>query len=387
MAGLAVSGFVKERLTQARNARGLTAVSLADLVDVSRSTMSLYEKGTQKPRQEIVDRLAKALNVPPTFFLREVPIVKPNRLFYRSMSAATKSARTRAEARYEWALELVDYLLGFFDFPELRLPEFELPPDFRQLDTLTIESIAGQVRQYWVLGHGPIDNVVRTLESNGIIVWRTPFEANTLDAFSEYRDHHPVVVLSSDKENYFRSRFDAAHELGHLVLHRNVDKRALNKSQDFKLLETQAHRFAGAFLLPEISYSKELWDVSLDAFRSLKPRWNVSIALQIKRCAQLGLINEDQEKRLWINLSRRKWRECEPLDESTLSEKPDLIAKSIRMLVKERVRTGEQLARDLDRYPVEIEKLCEIESGLLTGSTTAMPVFKTADSKVVPFRR
>ena len=186
------------------------------------------------------------------------------------MSAATKGARARVEARYEWILEVMDYLLEFFDFPKTQLPEFDLPDDFRALDSLTIESVAEQVRQHWTLGSGPVANVVRTLESNGVVVWKTMFEAETLDAFSEFRSPHPVVALSSDKGNYYRSRFDAAHELGHLVLHRSVDGKSLRRSSDFKLLERQAHQFASAFLLPAVAYSNELWSVSLDAFRSIE---------------------------------------------------------------------------------------------------------------------
>ena len=385
-----VASFNNERLLQARNARGLTAVSLADIVEVSPSTISLYEKGSQKPRQEVLDRLARVLDLPPPFFLRPVPIVKPDRLFYRSMSAATKAARARVEARYEWTVEIILYLLEFFDFPTLNLPEFDgLPGDFRALDPLTIESVADQVRQHWRLGHGPIDNMVRTLESNGIVVWRTPFEADTLDAFSEFRSPHPVVVLSSDKENYFRSRFDAAHELGHLLLHNNVDNKTLRRSSDFKVIEQQAHHFASAFLMSTMAYSGELWDVSLDAFRSLKPRWNASIAVQIMRAKQMGVVDEDQEKRLWVNLSRRGWRKREPLDDSTPSEKPNLISRSIRMLIEERVKTGDQLAIDLNLSVSEIEKLSELEPGSLSAKhrSLAQPNFKTSDQKVVPFKR
>lgn len=386
---VAVSGFKGVRLAQARNARGLTAVSLADMVDVSPSTISLYEKGTQKPRQEILDRLSRVLNVPTAFFLRDVKIRKPTKLFYRSMSAATKAARTRAEARYELSLELIEYLLEYFDFPDVNLPDFDVPTNFKEIDSLTIESIAEQLRQYWMLGDGPVSNMVRTLESNGIVVWRTAFEAETLDAFSEYRSPHPLVVLSSDKENYFRSRFDAAHELGHLVLHKNIDAKSITKSSDFKLLENQAHYFAGAFLLPATAYSKELWGISLDAFRSLKPRWNVSMALQIKRCSQLGLIDESQEKRLWINLSRRGWRKREPLDDSMQSEMPNLIPKSIKLLVQEKVKTGDQIAQDLTLKTSEIEKISELETGFLGNrqNPNAGPTLKNHGNKVVPFKR
>ena len=384
-----VSGFSNERLIQARNARGLTAVSLADIINVAPSTISLYEKGTQKPRQQLLDSLSKALNLPPAFFLQAVSIAKPSRVFYRSMSTATKSARVRVEARYEWILETIDYLLEFFDFPQVNLPEITLTDDFRALDSLTIESAAEQVRQHWTLGNGPVANLVRTLEFNGVIVWITEFEAETLDAFSEFRSPHPVIVLSSDKQNFYRSRFDAAHELGHLVLHRNVDAKSLKRSSDFRLLENQAHQFASAFLLPATAYSKELWSVSLDAFRSLKPKWGTSVSLQIMRARQLGMVDENQEKRLWINLSRRGWRKSEPLDDKDQPEKPGLVAEGMRMLVKNKVRFGEAIAQDLNLSIFELEKLTGLEPGALARDLLQpeRPVLKSSDENIVPFRR
>lgn len=383
-----VQNFNNERLVQARTARGLTAVNLSAIASISASSISLYEKGTQKPQQEIVDRLANALNVPVGYFYNEIKIEKPNKLFYRSMSAATKGARSRVEAQYEWALELVDFLLNYFDFPSLNLPELSVPDDFKKLDSLTIESLASQVRSHWNLGVEPISNMVRTLESNGIIVLRIPFETETMDAFSEFRFPHPVVVLSTDKGNYFRSRFDAAHELGHIILHRNVDQITLNKSSDFKIIEDQAHLFAGAFLLPATSYSKDLWSPSLDAFRALKPRWNASIAMQIMRSRHMGLVNESQEKRLWINLARRKWNVSEPLDDSTPVEEPNLINKSVKMLVEEKVKSKDQLIQELSFPAMDIEKIGGLPHGYIQNLSQAdQPTFKTGGGKIVPFRR
>lgn len=383
-----VQNFNNERLVQARTARGLTAVSLSSIAEVSASSISLYEKGTQKPQQEIVDRLSRALNVPVGYFYNEIKILKPSKLFYRSMSAVTKAARSRVEAQYEWALELVDFILDYFDLPALNLPDLSVPDDFRKLDSLMIESLASQVRNHWNLGMGPISNMVRTLESNGVVVLRTAFEAETMDAFSEVRFPHPVIVLSSDKGNYFRSRFDAAHELGHIILHRNVDQATLNKSSDFKVIEDQAHLFAGAFLLPATAYSKDLWSCSLDAFRSLKPRWNASIGMQIMRCKHMGLLDENQEKRLWINLARRKWKVCEPLDDSTPVEEPSLISKSIKMLVEGKVKSKDQLAQDLYLSAMDIEKICGLPHGYIRNIPSAdQPTLKAGDGKVVPFRR
>ncbi|HVM97540.1 MAG TPA: ImmA/IrrE family metallo-endopeptidase [Candidatus Acidoferrales bacterium] len=304
------------------------------------------------------------------------------------MSSATKSARARAEARYEWFLEALDYLLQFFDFPAVKVPSIDVPPDFRQITKEMIEQCALQIREEWQLGLGPIANMVQILESHGVVVWRTLISADTLDAFSEFRTPHPVVVLSSTKVNYFRSRTDAAHELGHLVMHRHVDRKALTKTSDFKLLEEQAHYFASAFLLPAESYQKELWSLSLDAFRSLKPRWNVSMGLQIMRCRHLGLLTDEQEKRLWINRSRRGWHKLEPLDDSIAPETPSLMSKGFRMLIESKVRTPAQLVQDLGLPATDIEGLGGLPEGFV-GSTDLQGELrpKSPATNVLPFRR
>ena len=87
-------------------------------------------------------------------------------------------------------------------------------------------------------------NMVRLLEMHGAIVVRLELADQGIDAFSWLGPDRPVVILDTGKDDRARSRFDAAHELGHLVMHR---ERARAADRD---LEKQAHRFASAFLLP-----------------------------------------------------------------------------------------------------------------------------------------
>ncbi len=385
---IGVKTFNSSRLSQIREARGLTSGSLAELVDVVPSTISQYENGTQNPRQETLDKLTKVLNVPSSFLVSEKPDYGVEKLYYRSMSSATKSARTKVERRYELMLEVSDYLLEYLDLPELNLPDLGMPTDFRKIDSLMIESAAEQVRQYWLLGRSPIANLVKTLESNGIVVWRTTTEAETLDAFSEYRLPHPMIVLSSDRSNYFRSRFDAAHELAHLILHRNVTEKVIRRSSEYKVIENQAHHFASAFLLPAKEFSDELWDISIDAFRSLKPTWNCSIAMMIMRSKQLNLVDENQGKRLWINLSRRGWRKQEPLDDLVEPELPELMLKSFNLLLNEGIKTKEQIQTDLMLSTSDVERFVGFENGYLSGAIDmAEPTVKKTTGNVVSFRR
>jgi Zn-dependent peptidase ImmA (M78 family)/transcriptional regulator with XRE-family HTH domain len=380
-------GFVASRLRQAREARGLSVVALAELAGVSAAAISQYEKGHHLPRIETSEVLAKRLNLPLSYFLKPevVAPVEQHRLFYRSMSSATKQARTRAGRRLEWFKEIVAYFEQFFDFPEPNIPDFGLPDDFREITRATIESAAEQLRAYWRLGMEPIADVIRTMEANGIYVSRGSLDAETLDAFSEFDGQRPYVFLNGDKNVLVRSRFDCAHELGHLVLHRNVKQKDLNRATDFKIIESQAHHFAGAFLFPARSFQHEIWALSLDSFRSLKPTWKVSIAAMISRASQLEILDEEETKRLWINLSRRGWRQREPLDDLPC-EQPKMLAKAADSLIKNKIKTREQIIADLAIPHSDIVELLGDEPELFREGDDS-PRLKTFGDNVIRFRR
>lgn len=381
------TGFVAGRLRQAREARGLSVVALADLVGLSAAAISQYEKGHHLPRMETSEVLAKRLNLPLSYFLKPevVAPVEQHRLFYRSMSSATKQARTRAGRRLEWFKEIVAYFEQFFDFPEPSVPDFGLPDDFREITRAMIESAAEQMRAFWRLGMEPIADVIRTMEANGIYVSRGMLDAETLDAFSEFDGQRPYVFLNSDKNVLVRSRFDCAHELGHLVLHRNVKQKDLNRATDFKVIESQAHHFGGAFLFPAKSFQRDIWGLSLDSFRSLKPTWKVSIAAMISRASQLEMLDEEEAKRLWINLSRRGWRQCEPLDDLPC-EQPKMLAKAADALIRNKIKTREQIIADLAIPHSDIVELLGNEPQLFREEDDG-PRLKTFGENVIQFRR
>ncbi|HVG34539.1 MAG TPA: XRE family transcriptional regulator [Pyrinomonadaceae bacterium] len=373
---LGTTGFVGDRLAEAREARGLTNASLAELLGVSTTAISQYEHNKVSPRPEVMSSIADKLNLPLSFFLRPVASEQEeSTLFWRSMSSATKSARTKAKRRFEWLKDIVAYLRQYLDFPEVHLPAFNLPENIFALGGPAIDELAKECRQFWNIGDGPIADIVLFLESNGIIVSRGKLEAEKLDAFSEWRiiDSTPYVFLSSDKSSAARSRLDAAHELAHLILHRNVNPRLLSSAKAHARIEWQAFRFGSAFLLPESSFAQELWSPTLDAFRSLKERWKVSIGAMIKRCEELEIIDEHEARRMWMNYGRRGWRTEEPLDDRLPVEKPRLLSRSIELLVKERVKSREQILLDLPYAQTDIEELTGLPRGYLTGIGEVVP--------------
>ena len=105
---LGTPGFVAERLREAREARGLAAAALAEIVGVSPAAISQYENGAQSPRPEVMQAIADKLSLPVRHFLRPMPPRLPGvGIIYRSMSAATRTDRLRAERRQGWLREIV----------------------------------------------------------------------------------------------------------------------------------------------------------------------------------------------------------------------------------------------------------------------------------------
>lgn len=374
-------GFIGERLMQAREARGLTAVSLAEMIGVRSANISNYERKKQTPSAEVMERIAGVLNQPQAFFLRPIAVASEG-VWWRSMSAAAKGARVRALARHSWLREIIAYLSEFVEFPDVNLPDFTPPDDIREIRMEDIEGIALDCRRFWNVGMGPVADIVLLLENNGIIVSRGELAAEKLDAYSQRPTDsaHPLVFIGSDKASAARNRFDAAHELGHLVLHRNVDAERISGSATFRLIEDQAHRFAAAFNLPAEEFANQLWAPTLDAFLALKPHWKVAIGAMIMRCGQLGIVTDEQATRLWINMSRRRWRTREPLDDRIPPEEPRVLRRSFELLINEGIKSPEQIFTDLALNLADIESLACLQAGYLSGSAPeviAMPQLRS----------
>lgn len=360
-------------------AAALNATQLAEAVGLSPQSISKYENGRQSPQLETLHALARALGMPPAFFLKPKPVCHDEPVFWRGSLSAPASMKARAAVRLEWMKEVVDYLGDFFDFPSLNIPRIDIPaidrvnPDF-------IEAAADQVRRHWKILPGPMPDVVEKLEAAGVLVSRIHVLIDKLDAFSQWSSRFaiPFIVLSRDKASACRQRFDALHELGHMVLHRGVDPRRLEDRSSYNALEKQAHMFACAMLLPEKDFLDELYAPSLDGFLALKERWGTSVAAMIVRCSAMDLLDDDQARMMWINYNRRGWRKGEPLDGKIEKERPHLIRRSFEMLLDERVQSVTDIRRALP-FPVsDLEELADLEPGTLGGEPLpkAEPVLK-----------
>lgn len=371
--------------------RGISAVALSEIADVSPQAISQYENGRSSPSPDVLGRIATAVNLPVAFFTRPLRDRTNGTIFYRSMSSATKASRARAERRFVWLRDIEDYLSDYVAFPDLNIPDLDLPSDPLLLSDAEIDDAASRVRVHWGMRNGPIANMIALLENQGAIVARDRLNAEALDGLSEVAtDDRPFVLIGIDKGTPVRWRFDAAHELGHVLLHRHLQSDMLLRPEQYKRIEQQAHRFAASFLLPTAEFGDDFFAVNLDALVALKPKWKVSVAMMIMTAQRAGFINEESARRLWINYSRHGWRRSEPYDDSMEIEEPRLLRRAVELTVGSGTLSADDITNALALPAPDVETLCNLPSGYLGNFAPVSLRSPSSDERahnVIPFRR
>jgi Zn-dependent peptidase ImmA (M78 family) len=372
-----VRRLIPARLVEARVAQRLNQSELAEAVGVSRQAISSYELGVKSPEPATMRAIAEQLGQPIAFFTREAPgtFGPPSANFFRKVGPDTKRRNLACEVYANWLSQTAFAFDHLVNYPEPDLPSFEPPTGGNRYTDEELEEAAEAVRLHFGLGLGPITNVVRLLETRGVIVSRVEIPGENIDAFSFWRGARPFVFLASDKASAARSRFDAAHELGHLVLHRWVGIEEIEDKATLKEIEAEADRFAGAFLLPRKSFPNEVYSPRLMAFVDLKRRWKVAIQAMIYRCKDLGIFDEHQVTNLYKQVSFKGWRKAEPLDgpNGLPFEQPLLLSKVAELVLNNGRMQRDELQTSLGLSSNWVERLLGLADGTL--SSTAPPDF------------
>ena len=292
--------FTPSRLRLARVRLGLTRTKLAELSGISLRTLTEYENEERSPSDENLVRLARALSVPRQFFEREaIEPVPVEAASFRKLSKASATRRDAVLANAALALEFFGMLEQHF-----RLPDSAIPT----LDKLGPARAADLVRHQWALGDRPISNMVHLLEAKGSRVASLNHDYGDIDAFCFYRDATPYVFLNTSKSAE-RQRFDLAHELGHLVLHSEIEMETASSKER----EAQANEFAANFLMPASAVRQQLMSgASLDRILTARTYWKVSAMAMTHRLHELHLMSDWQYRSTCITLSERGFRREEP---------------------------------------------------------------------------
>jgi Zn-dependent peptidase ImmA (M78 family) len=279
-------------------------------------------------------------------------------------SRATSRQRDVALGAGAIALMLNEWIESKFNLPPHDLPDLGREPGSF---TLLLESSTGDegtpfptpasanepeaaaeaLRSQWGLGELPVKNMITLLESKGIRVYSLAIDAKEVDAFSMWYGGKPFVFLNTYKSAE-HCRFDAAHELGHLVLHRHGQSHGPE-------LEREANAFASAFLMPRKSIlSHAPKAATIPALVRHKKYWNVSVAALNYRMHSLGLTTDWTYRTLCIQLGEKGYRKEEP--EGSPHEKSIVLEKVFSALREDGI-SKQSVASELHISPDEINSL------------------------------
>ena len=283
-------------------------------------------------------------------------------------------ARDKISARLKFVHEIFYELDQRVEFPDVDIPDLMRGRDYKTFRPEDIDAIANELRDYWMLSDDPVDDLMTVIENSGIIVGEDYVDSSKLDGVSQWIDGRPFMLLAKDKDGGVRRRFDAAHELGHIIMHQAVKDNDI--ASHLNLIEEQAMIFAGAFLLPASAFSSDVTDVSLDVLADIKPKWKVSIGAMIKRLGTLNLITDDHQRNLWKYYSYRKWRGNEPYDDRLEVERPINLRDAIEMVALDGQVEIASLLADIGLSSEVVSDLSGVQKTTLMAAPVVKPRLK-----------
>ncbi|WCZ39344.1 XRE family transcriptional regulator [Corynebacterium jeddahense] len=280
--------------------RGLTKTELAADLDVTPSTLSRWEEEGPPPKRtdSLLDRLSSSLNFPADYFVAsELEVPALDSTLFRAGSRATQKQKSAAVASGANARPLVEWLRHNYNFPLPHVPD---------LSGLSPADAASHVRTIWQLGDRPFPNSIHLAESVGVAVMGLPPAASAVDAFSMWEGEQPYIFLAR-RRTPEGTRFDLAHELGHLLLHSRAN------SSDATSREPEADEFASNLLIPpNIVHAHLRVHPSLDDIFQLKRILKVSAMAMLRATYENGKLSEREYKNYLTALSIRGFRKEEP---------------------------------------------------------------------------
>jgi len=367
--------FLGDKLRLARLLNGQTQPQLGEKAHVSRQFIHQLESGVRQPAEDVLKVFCEVLNVTENFFYSPLKNeVKFEQCHFRKRKTTPINLANRVLAFSTVFEQLIEYINHYLELPKINLPSIEDNKNYPYSNSYSnseIEQAAEDCRKLWGLGlNTPISKMTRVLENAGVVITQFTGVSEKVDALSLNRKY-PIIIRNNAKPSTCRMRFDLAHECGHFVLHQGIETGDTTT-------ESEADRFASAFLFPRTSFVNEFtiqknsrlnWDLIFD----LKVRWGVSARAIIYRAHQLDLITAQQYRSANIYLSSGQSK-VERYDENILPEEPELLENSLELLKESLGISFNYIANHLG-----------ISESMLSQITGITPEDESYLSNVVPF--
>lgn len=369
--------FKGENLKALRMIEGCSRKSLADVLQISEQAVWQYEVQNKMPEIKTIYTLAKWFGVKTSFFFSSQEVLFKDDVVERHTIAcryqrdgSSMKILSQNHAQANFYAQLTSHLSGYVKQPHP--PILTLVSKIDRYFSQDIEArariqlIANDAREM-ILSDQSNHQLLLALEKFGVYIYEKDL-TDDADAYSFWSKYQvPFIILSNNKGVAVRRHFDLAHELGHLLLHRQVEFDMLSH-EDFQRIEKEADIFAAEFLLPEkqfiASFNQVKKKSNPDHFVMLKERWYVSIQAMAMRAFYLGLISDTQYRYFWSLINKKGYKKREPLDTEIKLPKPVKINSLLNMLFTKKVLTPESLLNDLQVEPEFLYKKANISQKL-----------------------
>lgn len=318
----------------------MTRAELARTCSVTPASVTGWENSTATPSTGRILEVAEALRFPVGYFTEtEQPYPDKSEVSFRSMARIKARSRDAVRAAFSIADSIDDWIRHRYKLP------LEDVPDLSEMDP---ETAARTLRTMWALGSRPIKNLVHLLELHGVRVFSLDEDGPEVDACSAWYEGKPFVLLNTQKSGE-RSRFDAAHELGHLVLH-------CGAMPDARTAESEANLFASALLMPrdELDAALPGGHCGVGDLLRIKGGWNTSVAAINYRGHQIGAISGTDYRQNCKTIARLGYRTSEP---DPISRERSQVLEKVLGLWRKAGGTRFDIARDLSLPEDELDSL------------------------------
>jgi len=366
--------FIGETLQNLRIMNGYSRKRLAKMIGVSEQAVWQYENYYISPKLPTINDLREIFAVRGTYFYRKdmldlytvrnnIPLMN---IAYRSRVINVIS-KTQSEAKHmEYIDSFINYLTSDLSVPtdgivRLRDKCVQYLNETNDSREEQIYQVARLARKSLGLDQWTNRNLMFLMEKSGLFIFEKTI-GDEIDAYSLWTaDNRAFIMLGNLKRSAVRRNFDLTHELGHLLLHYKVEFTNLDK-QDYKEIEREADRFAGAFLLPKEAFKEEIQMIvrktNPDAYIEMKEKWNVSIQVLGYRALHLGILSAREHRNFYTALHRKSYLKCEPLDEAIPIQRPQKMKSIFDLVIREGIIDFQKML-EVD-WRIEVEFLSRL---------------------------
>jgi Zn-dependent peptidase ImmA (M78 family)/DNA-binding XRE family transcriptional regulator len=300
-------------VTLAREARGITQQELAERLNTQKAFISKIEHGDLGVSETLLESISKATSYPINFFYQPGTIL-PMNLSYRKRKKVPAKVITPIEAKINIVRNNIQFLTRSLN------KQAPLIPTYKVTEENTPQLIAKQIRQSLNLQKPVIENLVKVLEAQGIIISCFEFGSERVDSRSILTDDQFPIIFLNKSHLGDRLRFSLAFELGHLVMH------TYSPVPHEREINHEANLFAAELLMPSEVIIQDFKDgVTLPLLAQLKRKWKVSMISLLYRADDLGLLTPNQKRYLIQQFNQAKIRRREPVELDVAKEQPQLI--------------------------------------------------------------